>query len=295
MDVLMLAGLPFIVVFLWAFRKRSASQADVGTTLFEPEEWTHWSHRLQHHALPSVQITLKKSRPVLYSQSKLGGLPYWPSGMSYPRDKHGIPLAFLAQLNCSDTSPPDDGFPDTGLLQFFIKNDASYGLTLDDDGGYCEALSGGTKNYAVIYHPEVHPLYAPALPDDVMDAVEDFLPYQGETALQLEPGDSYPEQTDYRFADVVKQVGELPAHIVEYLHERTSDMSAHCAGGYARFPRDNDPRQGVPRQENWRLLFQLGTDSNRHLDVMWRGIGIAHFLIREEDLKKRDFSKAWFI
>ncbi len=295
MSALMWAGLPLIAFFVWAARKRPFAKDEPGPSLSEPDDWVEWASCLRQHALPTLTITLKNKRPILYSQSKLGGLPYWPSGMSYPRDKHGIPLAFLAQLNCSDTSLPDDGFPDTGLLQFFIKNDASYGLAPGDDRGHADALSDSVKNYAVIYHPEVHPLYAPAIPDDVMDAVEDCLPYQGETALQLEPGDSYPEQTDFRFAEVLRQVGELPGHIVEYLHERTSDMSAHCAGGYARFPRDNDPRQQVPEHENWRLLFQLGTDSNRHLDVMWRGIGIAHFLIREEDLKKRDFSKAWFI
>ncbi len=45
--------------------------------------------------------------------------------------------------------------------------------------------------------------------------------------------------------------------------------------------------------DEWRLLLQV--DSDFDADMMWGDIGRLYFWIRDEDLKKRDFSRCWMI
>ena len=43
---------------------------------------------------------------------------------------------------------------------------------------------------------------------------------------------------------------------------------------------------------DWKLLFQL--DSVEELGFLWVDLGKIYFWIKEEDLKNKNFEKAWF-
>lgn len=54
--------------------------------------------------------------------SKFGGLPNLPAHYEWPRDGHGRPLHFLAQVDCADI-PIVTPLPERGVLFFFARED----------------------------------------------------------------------------------------------------------------------------------------------------------------------------
>jgi uncharacterized protein YwqG len=46
-----------------------------------------------------IRAKAQKERSLLPWQSKVGGLPYWPTGQTWPQTPDGEPLFFLAQIN----------------------------------------------------------------------------------------------------------------------------------------------------------------------------------------------------
>ena len=57
------------------------------------------------------------------THSHLGGLPLLPPGVAWPRSSGGIPLHFLAQIDCADLPARGGLLPDQGVLFFFAKID----------------------------------------------------------------------------------------------------------------------------------------------------------------------------
>ncbi|KAA6383154.1 MAG: hypothetical protein EZS28_021321, partial [Streblomastix strix] len=64
--------------------------------------------------------------------SKFTGTPYLPPGFEYPKgETSGNPLFFLAQINFGEF-PHLDGFPQKGILQFYINaNNDLFGCDFD--------------------------------------------------------------------------------------------------------------------------------------------------------------------
>ncbi len=62
--------------------------------------------------------------------------------------------------------------------------------------------------------------------------------------------------------------------------------AGHKLGGYCAFTQD-DPREP---EDPWFSLLQLDSDAH----VRWGDMGIAHWFIREPDLRARDFSRVWY-
>ncbi|WP_380129726.1 DUF1963 domain-containing protein [Deinococcus sonorensis] len=62
--------------------------------------------------------------------SKLGGRPCRPPGDVWPLAHDGTPLVFLAQIDFAEF-PPLPGFPERGIVQYFIWEDDLYGANFD--------------------------------------------------------------------------------------------------------------------------------------------------------------------
>ena len=93
---------------------------------------------------PCLSFSLEEGEPGL-TDSKVGGTPYLPKGTRWPVDEQGVPLRFLAQIDCTQLIALPD-YPHTGLLQFFIGTDEMFG---------CDFGAMKSKNYAVLYHETV--------------------------------------------------------------------------------------------------------------------------------------------
>lgn len=110
------------------------------------------------------------------TNSWLGGLPALPAGMEWPRNDDGVPLHFLAQIDCAELPPTDGILPDKGVLFFFACIDAELTWTYDDQQGCCR----------VIHVPAAGrtPL---AAPDDLPSIMGGYAGYERDFML---PGDA---------------------------------------------------------------------------------------------------------
>ena len=95
--------------------------------------------------LPSIRLTAAQ-KSVTCVDSKFGGVFYLPQGEHVPTCPEGEPMQFLAQVNFSQM-PPLKGFPQSGLLQFFLDTDETRFEEKIDDPDSLREL------YAVRYYP----------------------------------------------------------------------------------------------------------------------------------------------
>lgn len=239
---------------------------------------------------PYVEIKLKPHRGLTLWQSKVGGFPYLPKTIDYPRDSDGVPLQLLAQINFEEV-PKLDGFPQAGILQFYISaDDDLYGANFD--------RPTKESSFKVSYFSQID--------QDETQLVTDFsfLPefengpiYRGSARMEFELKSAPISRSDYQFD---QRLGEIfsssdPELTWQY-HDFVSSGTGHRIGGYPDFTQ-TDPRLfgGYP---NYILLFQLDSDEvepeskqETGIDLMWGDTGIGNFFITQEALNRLDFSE----
>ena len=258
-----------------------------------PSDWPKWQHALDENRLDSIKIHLINKKPTFTYQSKIGGIPYWPKDHPYPVDKKGNPLFFLAQINFSEIIESPEGYPKTGLLQFFISNDDLYGLEPLDKKNTLEDYLNSKKNFAVIYHKNINET-STSLDRAILSSInDDLLPIWGESAIGFSLSSDVATPADYRFAKITSFLGVPTNEIRNYAYDTLWSSPAHKIGGYASFTQ-NDPRQFYAPDDNWLLLFQLDTDSNEHINIMWGDSGIGNFFIQPKDLENLNFENVWY-
>ena len=238
----------------------------------------------QAMAKPCVGLVPDESAsPISDVASFIGGRPYWPANEPYPQDAEGKPFFFLAQINYADL-PRIDPFPESGLLQVFVATDDLMG---------CAMPSKDQQGFRTIYrsdHPDC-PQYAGEIPDtNTYGPFEKDLLYTTRVALKPEIGTMLPSCYDFAFRPQLDLImpeewdDDVRDDIVESLD--ASRISAHYFGGHIRFTQ-YDIRSPQKYSDYTHVLLQLGWDKY----IMWGDAGEASFLIREDDLRKRDFSK----
>lgn len=257
---------------------------------------------------PAVRLKVKKGQPGVFD-SKIGGLPYFPKDMEYPRGRKnafaGQPLVLLAQLNF-EKLPHIPDFPAKGILQFFIAADDLYGMSAD----YGEGMAR-QDNFRVIYHENIITDKTQLLSPDEIPKIsgddEYYLPINGEYLLVAEGAEDMPANMwDFRFADAfvnayneladepVKDFWELDDEITDKLYDMT-DFPDAVIGGYPVFTQD-DPRMCDDIADCDTLLFELDSvyDKEQGIDIMWGDMGTGSFFIPREKLKALDFSRVLY-
>ncbi|NHZ65440.1 YwqG family protein [Massilia genomosp. 1] len=271
-----------------------------------PPELAPYTDKIDASRLAYIDITLKAAQHLAPWNSRLGGPAYLPKGQAYPRDPDGVPLALLAQLNFAEM-PALDGYPATGMLQFFIAGGESsahsYGSAPDfptpfDEQRYLALLSA-QHYFRVVYHPRVeqHPqklARPPAAPTDA-------LPFGGTAGLVFKRDTAPVSVDDYRFQRYLgkprnaffRQFGGVGEDLlVEYAHYANKEVVAQV-GGYSN-PAQDDPRASWP-DDDWIVLLELhGSEADKGLRMMWGDMGMGAFYIRRNDLERRDFSRVLY-
>src|SRR6476469_1238315 len=245
---------------------------------------------------PYIEIQTQNNDDVNWWESKFGGFPYLPKGFEYPKTCDGKYLFLLAQLNF-DEIPPLDGFPDRGILQFYIADDDLYGL---DFGNYANVDNPAVEQkFKIIYFPQ------PDFQVENMITNYDFLPkpeafpVDGCCSLQFTKKYAPISTSDYQFTELLgSEIDELfmnPEIEDEYLE--ISPSFDHKIGGYPDFVQ-NDVREYSSNcdlvQKPKILLFQMNTDCNETVDIMCGDTGVGNFFIDESALKQLDFSKVLY-
>ncbi|MBR1816349.1 MAG: DUF1963 domain-containing protein [Lachnospiraceae bacterium] len=255
---------------------------------------------------PAIRLMVEKGKPGLFD-SKLGGIPYFPKDMEYPRGKNNVfanePMVLLAQLNF-EKLPELPDFPTKGILQFFIAPDDLYGMSREYFG---EALTR-QDNFRIIYHKDIIMDEAKLLSETeipkYMGDEECYLPFEGEYLLSTVETENMPATTnDFRFGDAflkcyneytgenVENIWELDDEITDYIFEKDNFPDA-IVGGYPIFTQ-NDPRYDDSIKDCDTLLFELDSvyDKEKGIDILWGDMGTGAFLIPRKNLKELDFTK----
>lgn len=89
-----------------------------------------------------------QGQPTDPAMSRIGGRPFWPRGVEWPRDRHGEPFAYIAHINLEDSRDVlPEGCEWTHVFWF-------QDLSVDVDGSW--ALGGGLPIRAIgirVEHP----------------------------------------------------------------------------------------------------------------------------------------------
>ena len=286
--------------FLGIFGKKSAkeepkNEADENArkTVKSAAEKVHKeSVRKSIRLIPGKDYT--EDDPTKLKATKLGGTPYWPASKidEWPKC-NGKTMICLAQLNL-DKLPKLEGFPTTGLLQFFIVDEVTYDRddyqkvvywekydeepTLDVPDTNLKRIAN--KEYLAIekvYYPEakVEEDYINYCSDNLRDLIAAEV-----GKLMGNDWNKYKDVTDDNIRKFIDDAVWDENNKMFYPSWRTR------IGGWPAYTQsepsyvDDDTVQ----------LIQLDSES----EMMWGDCGIAHFFIQKDDLTKKDFSKTKF-
>lgn len=293
------AVLALVAYLLW--REHQKDQSGAPSPLRSPqqqisdEDAAHWLEKLpailEPYRLPVTRITPLADPPATPWQSKFGGDAYWPANQPYPTTPKGEPLRLLAQLNL-DEMPALAGYPNSGMLQFFIANDDLMGLSFASGGQDPADVCTQATGFRVVYHPEVIEDSSQLSIPPVQQSEDDFLPLGGCYSLRFQSDSQLPAATDHRFEAMAGQSRDLPDDAFDAIYDTYQAEGCHL-GGYATFTQE-DPRHGQTPGD-WLLLFQMDTvDDDNGVDIMWGDCGVGNFFIHKDDLARRDFSRVWY-
>ncbi|HJL16920.1 MAG TPA: YwqG family protein [Sandaracinaceae bacterium LLY-WYZ-13_1] len=238
-------------------------------------------------------------------RSRIGGDPFLPAGFEIPLGSEEQELAMLAQINFEDF---DDlpGFPTQGILHVFVDADGEmYGYEAEPE------------DVQVVFHPDLHTgnralESARLVPSEVPLEDDGFptMPFPRPLGMRF-----HPVAPDFPQPDLAGEERRVPGYYPPFLgiesdtevdgemlsvalRERYNDW-AHAVnypkiGGFPCFFNDHPGESAPELYEHDRLLLQLPSYHIGDLSIGWWDFGTASFLIREEDLKKRDFSRVLY-
>lgn len=251
----------------------------------EHAEFKAW---LDAQARPAVRLTPDATAAVTEDGSRLGGPVALAQTQAWPVSKHGNKMEFLAQLDFT-ALPPLEGFPTAGVLQFFIPQDDDFwGMDIDNPQA---------SNVAVLYRPNGAGAgtMTPNPPIKPRESNTPFWPRETrENGIAL-TGASFADMMSYNHWMLdAKQDGNARRPGFDrwetLLENRADDEPLiHHMGGYPVFVQ-SDFRKPESLADYDTVLLRLTSDDY----VQWGDVGEANFLIRSEDLAKRDFSKVIF-
>lgn len=238
--------------------------------------------------------------------SKIGGVPYMPKDMEPPVDRNGKKMRLLAQINCRDLAELQE-YPHFGILQFYLTTDRSW---QDYKVIYYEKIDESLKEEEIIQR----------IGSNVQRENETF-PVISECGMEFKLGQEAMSRADSRlmalfcryYADISdvyisrpEEAGEEAGRVFEEYRTKTPGIG-HKVGGYEASTQPADylsfnknEKTDVRSKDSTLLLFQLDSDYGafnqetqkyENIRVMWGNAGVGKFYIKDEDLKKRDFSK----
>ena len=211
-----------------------------------------------------------------------------PKSFEYPKSNDGKYLYLLAQINFAEV-PKLEGFPDRGILQFYLEADEElYGCNFDNPSNQ--------DKFRVIYFPKID-LNIDNLVTDFsflpkLESEDWLMPFQGCCSLEFTIAYSPITLSDSQFNIFPEYSHQYD--IPDYLYNTYYDLfciDQYKLGGYPNFIQQ-DPRTHWNEEiECSILLFQMGSSTSKAIDIMWADGGIGNFFIKKSDLDKLDFSK----
>lgn len=225
---------------------------------------------------PCMKINLTETKPSVF-ESKVGGLGYIPHDGDFPTDSKGNQLRLLAQIDCSEIQL--EGFPEKGLLQFWLAGTDLYGCDFDNPTNQ--------DGFRVIYYPEIDTTVTEEevkskFVKNETDDDDFYTPVCAECGMSFEPSEE--RYIDY---DAIEDDYDEDADEDEIFDdERWEENFYSKVGGYPTFTQ-YEPRNEEQQEKYNFLLLQLESEWKK---ILWGDMGIGNFFISSEKLKNRDFS-----
>jgi hypothetical protein len=99
--------------------------------------------------------------------SRLGGRPRLPDELDWPRADSGMPLHFLAQIDCAELPPSGGALPESGVLFFFLRSNGELNWEGKDEPAqnYCRVLYAPALGGRETDPPPGLPAFQPGRPD----------------------------------------------------------------------------------------------------------------------------------
>ena len=246
--------------------------------------------------------------------TRFGGRPDLPDGVPWPEGPDG-PLAFLGQVALGEVATLDleRALPPAGTLLFFYNIvDYAWGTRPDDRG-----------KFAVLYAPADSALRRHEFPthigaDNCLPRVRQVSPYLrwqlpaadplardtlrvGEPPNVAEPAsDAFTEA----YWDLERELNRPHIPVGKHqllgwangIYQQGEDCRLMCEFARLGFPagRTAEHAQAMVGRAAWRCLLQIGADRELYRDD-WADGGTIAFMIHDDDLRNRDFSRCWCV
>lgn len=225
------------------------------------------------------KIELTYEKPDIMDD-KIGGIPYLPVGVEYPKTEDGEPLALLFQVNLKNIDL--DGYPKDGILEIFTDKNVDYPCI-----------------YKVMYFEEGLDYQT-----DLPKIDTNYYITEGSTKIKLVKDVSYMSVDDYRFMDnfipVINKVYNTDIKNYKELSDFSGDFDYNSqlmdeldnpqitVGGYPNFTQ-SDPRfTHKELTETLLKIDSIGEYSNFNIGDS----GILFSFISKEDLENKNFDNA---
>jgi uncharacterized protein YwqG len=248
---------------------------------------------------PKIDLTFTpvEESEIGIGNSKIGGYPDLPKLVEWPKTELGKSMSFIAQLNCNDLSKYDSKglLPNEGMISFFYCADQEvWGFDIKDK-----------QRFKVIFTDKNEELFKSAFPSD-LETQSIFKPNQIQfnNSLSLPTWDddsikglikdddldnyieasSGSENQIFGYANAIQGTMELECQLV------TNGLYCGDSTGY-----ENPRRNELEKDKNdWVLLLQIDSEVEK-TGMSWGDEGRLYYWIKKQDLKNKNFDKAWFI
>lgn len=277
----------------------------------------------KHHLSDHKDLILNNSKPGIHIQreyvayedtlpigaSKMGGNPDLPANFEWKKYE-GAPLTFLFQIRLSDVAPYDveHVLPKTGWLHFFYYIEWEFSEKSGQQNGWeVHYIPDDNTPLKRTTHPTAEGKYTriEVLPAFKLMFNEMCTPSKSETLFnQLETAvfkDRYIALLTFMYVGLLSN--DEPLHRIlgnpDPIQVDPAE-DAETESNRSRFPGE-DYSSIYERVKDgfsdWRLLFQVDSDYNEtaNMDLMFGDGGTLYYMIREQDLKARQFDKTWLV
>ncbi|MEO7486991.1 MAG: DUF1963 domain-containing protein [Ferruginibacter sp.] len=234
---------------------------------------------IEKYKLDTIRIKAKPiqgSKTLPLKQSKFLGKPFLPISQEYPKSKNGDPMILWAQINFEEM-PELEKYPTSGILQLFAS--PTEWEDMDD--------------YKIIFHENLNQEFQTDFQFLTKELYEES-PINCEHELEFTKETEYGGTEDFRFQLTFdgKDYYDFQETLTE---ENKKEMDrlfytiGHKVGGYAYFTQ-SDPRDYDENKKNDLLILQVDTDD----EIMFGDSGVMNIFLNVDDLKGRNFDKAYF-
>ena len=246
----------------------------------------------KENKLPSAGMRLKPTNNNAGTNSCIGGIPMVPTDFEWPIRQSGQQLHFLCQINLGELEKiafSVEGLPAEGMLSFFYDLvDQPWGDG-DEQDAWRVYLFPDLLQLVPAKDPETCNLNPASIRWKRKESYPDPMSDEAINSLSVEAQKAYQE---FCFGDY----GEDPCHrLMGYPKLVQSDVRYECEWASrkltAKLLEEIGEQQLQSDSRDWRLLLQL--DSDETLDMYWGDCGSLYFCIKEESLRRCDFSKVW--